>query len=108
MNGESSEFYCVFCGKKGIPVFRKAGQGREAGHLKKLYCLNCNRETNHAEVRPYGKYNLSDFYKEFTWGNFDDEGNRKRPWKQFCAGVNKIINTFEDYYGEEEEEEDDT
>ena len=106
MNGTSSEFYCVICGNKGIPVFRRAGQGREAGHLKKLFCLHCNKETNHAEVRPYGKYSKIDFYKEFTFGNFDEEGNRRLPWKQFCAGINKRVNTINTI--EEEEIEDGT
>ena len=30
------DFYCTSCGKKGIPIVRKAGAGRESGHLKKL------------------------------------------------------------------------
>ena len=46
-----SEFYCTQCGKKGIPVYRKKGQERKAGHLKKLYCLYCNMETNHVEIK---------------------------------------------------------
>ena len=31
-----SEFYCCKCGTKGIPIARKKGKAREAGHLKKL------------------------------------------------------------------------
>ena len=33
----TSEFYCTKCGSRGIPIARRAGKQREAGHLKKLY-----------------------------------------------------------------------
>ena len=28
----TSDFYCLKCGKKGIPIARKIGSQREAGH----------------------------------------------------------------------------
>lgn len=67
-----SEFYCTNCGRRGIPLARKIGQVREAGHLKRLYCPYCRREVNHAEVRPFGNYNYEDFQKEFELGRFID------------------------------------
>ena len=70
-----SDFYCTICGKKGIPIVRKPGQQKEAGHLKKLFCLNCQKETNHAEIRPFGSYTLNDFQEEFKLGRFV-EGNK--------------------------------
>jgi len=66
----TSEFYCVECGQRGIPIARRVGKERETGHLKKLFCLHCRKETNHAEVRPYGAYNLEDFQEEFQLGRF--------------------------------------
>ena len=75
-----SEFYCCLCGAHGIPVWRKRGAEREAGHLKKLYCLKCGKETNHCEIKPFTKYELSDFQNEFEYGNFDEEGNRIKPY----------------------------
>ena len=51
---------------------RKVGQDREAGHLKKLYCIFCNAEHNHAEVRPFGAYNADNFREEFDLGRFVD------------------------------------
>lgn len=65
-----SDMYCTSCGKKGIPVARTMGQTREAGHLKKLYCIFCKKDTNHAEVRQYGKYTVDIFNKEFQTGRF--------------------------------------
>lgn len=68
----TSDFYCVQCGNKGIPIARKVGSQREAGHLKKLYCPYCKEEVNHAEVRPFGSYNYEDFELEFKLGRFVD------------------------------------
>lgn len=66
----TSEFYCTQCGNKGIPIARKVGSQREAGHLKKLYCPYCKEETNHAEIRPFGAYDYEDFEREFKLGRF--------------------------------------
>ena len=82
-----SDFYCTRCGNKGIPVFRTVGQEREPGHLKKLFCLNCQDEVNMVEVRSIGKYNLDDFWIEYEYKNFDENGNRIEPWKQFVAKI---------------------
>lgn len=78
-------FYCTQCGERGIPVHRKYGQFREVGHLKKLYCLACGKETNHAECISASKYDSSMFFEEYESGNFDSEGNRilsLSEWKQ--------------------------
>ena len=71
----TSEFYCTKCGRRGIPIARKIGKQREAGHLKKLYCPFCREEINHAEIRPFGEYNYEDFKLEFELGRFVD-GNK--------------------------------
>lgn len=79
------EFYCTQCGERGIPVHRKYGQLREAGHLKKLYCISCGKETNHAECISASKYDSSLFFEEYESGNFDEEENRilsLSDWKQ--------------------------
>ena len=65
-----SEFYCTCCGNRGIPIARKVGSQREPGHLKRLFCLYCQEETNHAEIKQNGKYTLSDFLEEFSLGRF--------------------------------------
>ncbi len=70
-----SRFFCTKCGREGIPVQRKKGQERESGHLKKLYCLYCGEEVNHAEIREIGKYNEEDFKQEYNLGRFVD-GNK--------------------------------
>lgn len=83
------DFYCTSCGKKGIPIVRKAGAGRESGHLKKLYCIFCKRETNHVECQPFSHYNYEDFLCEFENGNFTEDGARKMTYGQLRAELNK-------------------
>lgn len=75
------DFYCVFCGKKGIPIARYNGCTHEVGHLKSLFCLNCQKNVNHAECDESTRYNHAAFLKEFNEGNFDENGNRIKPLK---------------------------
>lgn len=69
-NVQISDFYCTKCGNRSIPLARRDGHYREAGHLKKLWCWHCKEEINHAEVRPFGEYNYDDFVEEFVLGRF--------------------------------------
>ena len=68
--GTKSRFFCTCCGREGIPIQRKKGSEREAGHLKQLYCIYCKKEVNHAEVREIGGYTIEDFKKEYLLGRF--------------------------------------
>lgn len=78
-----TEFYCTLCGSKGIPIARRGGAKREAGHLKKLFCLTCQTETNHAEAQEYTHYSHRDFEFEFKNGNFSADGSRILPYGEF-------------------------
>ncbi|MBQ2257397.1 MAG: hypothetical protein II247_01815 [Lachnospiraceae bacterium] len=97
------DFYCTRCANKGIPVRREPGKCKEAGHLKKLYCLYCKEETNHAECVEYSKYDHRMFLLEYRTGNFDTEGNRVLPfsrWKEkyFSGGGWRIEDGMEEIY----------
>lgn len=83
-----SEFYCTRCGQKGLPVWRRKGSEREAGHLKKLFCLNCQDTVNHVECKPFTKYEYKDFVTEFEYGNFSEEGKRIRPYGELRGLIN--------------------
>ena len=86
----ASDMYCTECGKKNIPIQRNIGKMREPGHLKKMYCIYCQRETNMVEIRPYGvKYNLQWFKLEYEMGNFKD-GNRIMPLSDFKQKVHNM------------------
>lgn len=84
-----NEFYCTSCGNKGIPIWRKRGAEREAGHLKRIFCLKCGKTVNHAECKPFSKYSYEDFLLEFENDNFDEEGNRKLPYGIFKDKMRK-------------------
>lgn len=88
-NCETSDFYCTCCGNRGIPVLRRNGAYRELGHLKKLFCLTCQREVNHAEIRPFSKYTYEDFKLEFDNGNFNTEGQRVMKYGLFKEKLRK-------------------
>lgn len=66
---QRSRFFCTRCGKEGIPIPRMQGQERKAGHLKKLYCIYCREELNHAEIKEEG-YTYQDFMEDFENGVF--------------------------------------
>lgn len=86
-----SKFYCCSCGKQVITLQRRNSRQREAGHLKKLFCFNCKKEWNCAEVREdyyNNSYTLEDFKIEFEGKNFDENGNRILPYRQFIAERN--------------------
>lgn len=84
-----TEFYCTICGSKGIPIARRKGSKREAGHLKKLFCLKCQKQTNHAETQDFTHYTYQDFKFEFENGNFSEDGLRISPYGEFRAKKNK-------------------
>lgn len=85
-----SDFYCTQCGNKNIPIIRQEGQKREPGHLKKLFCLYCAKETNNVEIKYPSQYTLDDFWIEFNYGNFDAEGNRiEKYWKKFISDIRR-------------------
>lgn len=79
-----SKMYCTCCGNRGIDIARRFGKYREPGHLKKLYCIYCKEEKNHVEIRPfYSDYNYEDFQLEMKYHNFDENGERKKPYRIF-------------------------
>lgn len=83
-----SIFYCVNCGNKGIPIMRSRGDEREAGHLKRLFCLKCQEEWNHVECKPFSHYDHEDFLLEKEYNNFDENGNRKIKYRELRGLIN--------------------
>lgn len=79
-----SEMWCTHCGNRGISIPRKDNKQREPGHLKSIYCIYCNKEQNHVEIRPFcSDYNYEDFKLEMKYHNFDKNGNRKESYRIF-------------------------
>lgn len=64
-------FYCIQCGKKGIPLARKNSLQHERFHRKKLYCPWCKMTVNHIECR--SQEDVYIFQQEFEEGIYKDE-----------------------------------
>lgn len=68
---EQHDFYCIKCGRKGIPLIRKPCKLKEKFHRKKLYCPWCMITINHVEVR--NQWEAEEFKKLFINGFFEPE-----------------------------------
>ena len=89
-NTTLSNMYCTQCGKKNIPIRRKKGKEREPGHLKRMWCIYCNKEVNMVEVRDFGTgYTADDFFWEYYNGNFKEDGTRVLEFGQFRDKMNR-------------------
>ena len=73
MQFQEHNFYCIKCGKKGIPLARQTGHQRGKFHRKKLYCLSCKQEVNHIECR--NEEEVLTFKRNFENGVYIDEAN---------------------------------
>lgn len=65
------DFFCINCGRKGIPLARKEGHQHKSFHRKKMYCVFCKMEINHVECKNYEE--VEKFKEDFEKGVFVDE-----------------------------------
>lgn len=82
-NTVMSDFYCLRCGRSGIPVMRKVSLQRESGHRKRLWCPWCQVEVNHAEIKSYE--DLIEFRENFEAGIYKEEAEASI---KHCEGDN--------------------
>lgn len=68
---EQHKFFCLNCGREGIPLSRKINHKHKAFHRKKLYCPWCRQEVNHVEVSTPEEE--AKFKEEFEKGMYKDE-----------------------------------
>lgn len=68
---EDHSFYCLNCGRKGIPIWRNKGHLHSKNHRKALYCPYCQLTVNHIEVRNYEEAII--FQENFSKGLFQEE-----------------------------------
>jgi len=79
-------FYCMKCGRQGIPLARKEGHQHKSFHRKKLYCVFCKEEVNHIECKNFAE--VEEFKYNFENGVYVDEAEEsisyvraEREWK---------------------------
>ena len=87
---EEHQFYCLLCGKPGIPLRRKVGFQHGTMHRKRLYCPYCKIEVNHVEIK--NTLEKEKFLKDFKNGVYKNEAEEScvacrepRKWKEFLA-----------------------
>lgn len=68
---ETHDFYCINCGKKGIPLTRQGNKKKGEGHRKNMYCYHCKHTVNHIECRT--KEEAEQFKLDFTNGVYKQE-----------------------------------
>lgn len=83
---EEHSFYCLGCGKAGIPLMRPISHKREKFHRKKLYCPYCGCTINHIECT--NPIEVMEFKLAFKNGEFIEEAENS---KKECAENEKII-----------------
>lgn len=79
------DFYCLNCGRRGIPIQRSLNHLKGKNHRKKLYCMYCKTEVNHIEITTPAE--LTKFQNDFKSGVYEDEAKasidtcrRTRKW----------------------------
>ena len=68
---ENHDFYCMNCGRKGIPLSRRVSFQHGKFHRKKLYCIYCKEEVNHIECKTYEEVKI--FKDAFEREEFKEE-----------------------------------
>lgn len=71
MKSVESNFYCLVCGRPGIPLQRRASLQRAKGHRKKLYCVWCQKECNHIECKTQEE--IDAFREKYEKGEYEKE-----------------------------------
>lgn len=84
MRFEQHDFYCMKCGKKGIPLSRNKGFKHGKFHRKKLYCLSCKEEVNHIECRNDEEVKI--FKENFELGVYLNEAEESISYVRSSGG----------------------
>lgn len=77
---ETHDFYCINCGKKGIPITRKLGHQHGAFHRKSMYCPYCKHTVNHVECR--NQEERDQFMLDFIEGKYQEEAALELQWEK--------------------------
>ena len=70
-NYQTHRFFCLYCGKEGVPLARKQGYKHGKFHRKKLYCYHCKMDVNHIECK--SDEEAYEFKINFENGEYIDE-----------------------------------
>lgn len=74
MKTNEHKFWCINCGKAGIPIQRKVGHQHGKNHRKKLWCPWCLTTINMVETR--NTEEEIQFKEDFMAGKFKEEAKK--------------------------------
>lgn len=66
-----NSFWCLNCGRCGLPLARPQSCQREKFHRKRLFCFWCRRFCNHVECK--SPEEEQEFQERFALGEFQEE-----------------------------------
>lgn len=67
-------FYCMRCGRKGLPIARRDSHNYSKHHRKRLWCPWCGMEVNHIECRNDSE--VYEFKQAFEAGEYKEEAEK--------------------------------
>ena len=70
-NYEQHRFFCMRCGKEGIPILRKVNHKHSKHHRKKLWCPTCKMEVNFIECS--SDQEIQEFKEQFENGAYKEK-----------------------------------
>lgn len=71
---EKHRFFCINCGKEGLPIYRNLGRQRGKMHRKKMFCIHCKQEVNMVEC--YSDEDVRKFKRNYENGVYKDEAEQ--------------------------------
>lgn len=71
MSFDIHSFWCMRCGRRGIPLPRPLSRTKERFHRKKMYCIFCGLTINHVECK--NDIDIAEFKELFNSGYFQEE-----------------------------------
>lgn len=80
-------FFCVNCGKEGIPMPRKRGHQHGKLHRKKCFCLTCKQCINHVECKD--DEDVAEFKRAFEAGEYIEEAKESMAMAEPMTGFMK-------------------
>ena len=71
---EKHRFFCINCGKEGLPIYRSLARQRGKMHRKKMFCIHCKQEVNMVEC--YSDEDVRKFKRNYENGVYKDEAKQ--------------------------------
>lgn len=82
---EEHSFYCLNCGRRGIPLMRRSARCHGSEHRKAMYCPWCKVDINHIELKTDEE--VKQFLIDFENGVYREEAETSMKYLKENKGV---------------------